>query len=118
MLWIRRMDEVTARPLPGTENANDPFWSPDSRWIGFFSGDKLKKTPAEGGPVQVIANIGNNRGATWGPDDTILFAPGNAGIFRITASGGTATPVTVRGLICGRHRFCGSHFPIRAPYLV
>ena len=49
-LWSRPMDELAARPLPGTEKAQNPFWSPNSRWVGFFSEGKLKKIPAGGGP--------------------------------------------------------------------
>jgi serine/threonine protein kinase len=54
MLWLRSMDQVSAHQLAGTENAQDPMWSPDSRWIGFFADGKLKKVPAGGGAVQVI----------------------------------------------------------------
>ena len=77
LLWRRPLDEVTAQPLPGTEDAQDPFWSPDSRWIGFFAEGKLKRIPAAGGAVQVIVpSIWDARGGTWGRDNTILFANG------------------------------------------
>jgi len=94
MLWMRPLDDVTAHEMPGTENPVDPFWSPDSRWVGFVSEGKLKKTPAAGGPVQMVATAGNPRGASWGPDDTILFASGNTGLFRVASSGGPVTDVT------------------------
>src|SRR5262249_7129467 len=54
MLWVRSIDQVNARQLGGTEEAYDPFWSPDNRWIGFFAEGRLKKVPAAGGPVQII----------------------------------------------------------------
>ena len=94
MLWVRFMEDVTARQLPGTENPSSPFWSPDSRWVGFFADGKLKKTSIDGGPVQVLAAVGANRGATWGPDETILVSSANTGLTRVTSSGGTLTPVT------------------------
>ena len=92
-LWLRSLDAVTAHSLPGTEGAESPFWSPDHRWIGYFADAKLKKIPAGGGPSQVIADAPDNRGASWGPDDTILFAKGSTGILRVSSSGGMVTPV-------------------------
>jgi Tol biopolymer transport system component len=92
-LWLRSLDAVTAHSLPGTEGAESPFWSPDDRWIGYFADGKLKKMPASGGPSQVIANVPDNRGASWGPDDTIIFC-GGTGILRVSSSGGMVTPVT------------------------
>jgi eukaryotic-like serine/threonine-protein kinase len=94
MLWMREMDEVTAHLMPGTEAPASPFWSPDSRWVGFFADGKLKKTPVGGGPVQVLATVAADRGASWGPDDTILISSGNTGLSRVAASGGVVTPVT------------------------
>ena len=93
-LWLRSLDAVTARSLPDTEGADSPFWSPDHRWIGYFADGKLKKVPATGGPSQVIANVPDDRGASWGPDDTILFSRGTTGVLRVSSSGGMVTPVT------------------------
>ena len=93
-LWLRSLDAVTAHPLPGTEGADSPFWSPDNRWIGYFADAKLKKIPAIGGPSQLIAaNASDNRQASWGPDDTIIFARGTTGVLRVPSSGGMVTPV-------------------------
>ena len=92
-LWLRSLDAVTAHSLPGTEGAESPFWSPDNRWIGYFADARLKKMPAGGGPSQVIANAPDNRGASWGPDDTILFARSTTGILRVSSSGGMVTQV-------------------------
>jgi Tol biopolymer transport system component len=94
MLWMRSMDELTSRLLPGTEDPEAPFWSPDSRWVVFFSGGKLKKTPAVGGSVQVLATVRASRGACWGPNDTLLVTSGNAGLFRMSSAGGPLTAVT------------------------
>ena len=94
-LWLRSLDAVTARSLPGTEGAESPFWSPDHRWIGYFADAKLKKISTSGGPSQLIAaNVAENRGASWGPDDTILVSRGTTGILRVSSSGGMITPVT------------------------
>jgi Tol biopolymer transport system component len=96
MLWLRSMDQVSARQLAGTEDAQDPIWSPDSRWIAFFADGKLKKIPAAGGPVQVITQTATDlRGGTWAPNDTILFASGTEPILSVNSAGGTTTPVTV-----------------------
>ena len=94
-LWLRSLDAMTAHSLPGTEGADSPFWSPDHRWIGYFADAKLKKIPASGGPSQVIAaKVPDNRGASWGPDDTILLSRTTAGILRVSSFGGMVTPVT------------------------
>src|SRR5205807_7206899 len=80
ILWLRWIAEVTAQPLPGTEGAVGPFWSPDSRWVGFFAQGKLKKISSAGGAVQAVAEgVPDSRGGTWNRDDTILFAYGNSG---------------------------------------
>ena len=73
-LWLRRLDSMEARALSGSEGAYHPFWSPDSRWIGFFSQNKLKKIEASGGPVQTIcdAQTGQRRGLEPGRRHRIL----------------------------------------------
>jgi serine/threonine protein kinase len=98
MLYVRSLDETTAKPLPGTEGSMYPFWSPDSRWIGFFTGfgaGKLKKIDVAGGPPVTICDAQNARGGTWNADGTIVFAPNATGpIHSVAASGGALTPVT------------------------
>jgi eukaryotic-like serine/threonine-protein kinase len=95
-LWLRSLDQVDARQLAGTENAQDPFWSPDSSWIGFLADGTLKKTSTVGGAVKIITQIRSDfRGATWGARDTILLASGVEGIASVNAAGVTITPVTV-----------------------
>jgi eukaryotic-like serine/threonine-protein kinase len=94
-LWVRPRDSITARRLPGTENAEFPFWSPDSRFLGFFAGGKLKKIAVSGGTVQAICDAPQGRGGTWNEENVILFAPGREhGLFRVAAAGGVPTPVT------------------------
>jgi Tol biopolymer transport system component/tRNA A-37 threonylcarbamoyl transferase component Bud32 len=95
MLWVRSMEQVSARTLPGTEDAQDPFWSPDGRWVGFFAEGKLKKIPAGGGSVQVVSQTATDfRGGTWGPDNTIVFASGTGPVYHVASAGGPATPAT------------------------
>jgi eukaryotic-like serine/threonine-protein kinase len=94
-LYVRALDEVIARPLPGTEGGYYPFWSPDSRSIGFFTTDKLKRLDIDGTSAVSICNSSLGRGGAWNRDGTILAALFyNGGIFRVPASGGTPTPIT------------------------
>ena len=94
-LWLRSLDSLGARQLAGTDDAQDPIWSPDSRWIGFFADGKLKKVSAAGGAVQIIAQTATDfRGGTWSPDGTILFSSGTDPIVSVNAAGGKTTPVT------------------------
>ena len=71
-----------------------PFWSPDSRWLGFFAESKLKKIPVGGGPVQVLADVTDPFGGSWGPDGSIISSRLNSFIFRVSSGGGTVTSVT------------------------
>jgi len=94
-LYLRPLDSLTARPLPGTEGACYPFWSYDSKTIGFFAGGKLKKIDAAGGPAVTLCNAGSGRGGTWNRDGLILFTPESEGpIHRVSSAGGESTPLT------------------------
>jgi Tol biopolymer transport system component len=94
-LWVRSLDSLEARPLPGTENGLHPFWSPDSRFIAFFAGGKLKKIDLGGSPALALADASNGRSGSWNEEGVILFSPTTLEpIHRISAGGGTATPVT------------------------
>ena len=94
-LWVRRMDSFAVQPLAGTDEAMGPFWSPDSRSIGFFAARKLKRVPAAGGAVQTICDASDGRGASWSVDDVIVFAPAPfGGLFRVAATGGAPVAVT------------------------
>src|SRR6266478_4868211 len=96
LLWIRALDTLTPQPLPGTEGGRFPFWSPDSRSIGFFADSKLKRIDVVGGAAQTLVDTSlEPRGATWGRDGTILFTPSTGlPIYRLSATGGTAAPLT------------------------
>ena len=88
-LWVRPLDSTAAQPLAGTDDATFPFWSPDSRSLGFFAQGKLKIIDASGGAVQTLANAPEPRGGAWGPDGTILYTPESlSAMFRIPAAGG------------------------------
>jgi serine/threonine protein kinase len=94
-LWIRPLGALTAQPLAGTEDATYPFWSADSRFVGFFAQSKLKKVDASGGPPQTLCDAPNGRGGTWNRDGVIVFAPDNyRPLYRVSASGGAPIPVT------------------------
>jgi serine/threonine protein kinase len=94
-LWLRKLDTLVARPLPGTERAAMPFWSPDNRSIGFFADAKLKRMDIDGGSVQTLASAPAGAGGAWNRDGTILFSsnPGRP-ILRISAKGGEPAAVT------------------------
>jgi hypothetical protein len=95
MLYVRPLESLKALPLSGTEGATCPFWSPDSRTLGFFASGKLRKIDASGGPPLALADAPLGRGGTWSPKGVIVFAPDQAGpLFRVSAAGGPATPVT------------------------
>jgi Tol biopolymer transport system component len=94
-LWVRALDSPQARALPGTENATYPFWSPDSRFIGFFAQGKIKKIAVSGGPAQTLADAPSGRGATWNQDGVIVFSPAiGVGLSRVSALGGDAVRIT------------------------
>jgi Tol biopolymer transport system component len=90
----RPLDAASAQPLAGTENAGFPFWSPDSRSIGFFADGKLKRMNIAGGPPLTLAEAPNPRGGSWSTQDVIVFAPDLGPLQRVAAGGGTPAPVT------------------------
>ena len=102
VLWVRAMDKLEARALPGTDNVIFPFWSPDSRSLAFFADSKLKTIDLNGGSPLVICDTPQGRGGSWGPDGVILLtAETQAPIIRASANGGT--PVAVTKLDRTRH---------------
>jgi Tol biopolymer transport system component len=117
-LWLRGLSDAgEGRILQRTEGGSFPFWSPDSRSIGFFAGGKLKRIDVQGDLVQVLADKTIlPRGGTWGRDGIILFAPGRyTPLYQIPASGGTPRQVTDPGKSEWGHRWPvfladGKHF--------
>ena len=95
-LYLRRLDELEATPIPGTEDAVAPFLSPDGAWVGFWSGDALRKVGLPGGgPATTICETPvGPYGASWGSNDTIVFAGASGGLWRVSAAGGTPEPLT------------------------
>jgi eukaryotic-like serine/threonine-protein kinase len=97
-LYLRRLDSPAAQPLPGTEGAAFPFWSPDSRWVGFGQIDKLKKIDIQGGPPVTVTDVaeGSFRGGSWSPQGVIVFGTNAGGsILRVAAAGGKVDRATI-----------------------
>jgi Tol biopolymer transport system component len=92
-LWIRSLDSVTARQLPGTEGAWQPFWSPDGRWVAFAAGTTLKKIEVSGDVPRTLAETNGDRGA-WSSQGVILFAGKDGRLYQIPEGGGPAKPAT------------------------
>jgi hypothetical protein len=88
-LWIRSLDALTSQPLAGTDGATHPFWSPDSKFIGFFAGGKLKKIDASGGTAIALCSTGSLRGGTWSHSGVIVFATDR--LYQVSAVGGVPT---------------------------
>lgn len=95
-LWIRPLDSIDVRRLPGTEGSTgDVVWSPDGVWIAFYAGGRLKKVRPEGGPPENIAAIPGFQDGAWGTQGDIVFRPTNRiGLFRVRDTGGSAQPLT------------------------
>jgi len=94
-LYVRSLTEATPRLLPGTEEAFEPFFSPDGRSLGFFKGARgLWRTSVDGGSLLRLADAPVPFGGTWGEDDSVVFTPSlNGGLYRMRASGGDAAPL-------------------------
>ncbi len=90
-LFLRKLDQLQAAPLAGTEGAAYPFFSPNGQWIAFFAGGKLKKVSVVGGAAVSLCDAETARGGTWAEDDTIIFSPtqtSNTTLLRVPAAGG------------------------------
>ena len=98
-LFLRRLDQLDATPLPGTEGAHSPFFSPDGQWIAYFADAKLKKVALSGGAPVTICDTPDGRGGWWAGDKSIVFAPffagtDRGGLLRVSSNGGMPSPVT------------------------
>ena len=93
-IWIRPLDALESRPLPGTEGALRPIWSSDNRSIAFMSGGKLRRVAVSGGPAQTIADAPTGADGTWSEEGVILFdGRPNDPVWRVDATGGIPKPV-------------------------
>jgi Tol biopolymer transport system component len=94
-LWVRSLEQSEAHALPGTDDASLPFWSPDSRSLGFFSQRRLKRVELGGGPARLLTEVSDPRGGTWNRDNVIVYSPNPGdGLFRIPAEGGEPARLT------------------------
>jgi Tol biopolymer transport system component len=110
-LWIQPLDSLTPQPLAGTEGAETLFWSPDSRFIAFGAGGKLKTVAVSGGLVRMLCDAESVKGGTWNRDDMIVFAPNQrTPLYRVAAAGGDATPLTMLDRSRGQNTHRWPHF--------
>ncbi len=94
-LWVRSLDSLNSRIIPQTDDAIFPFWSPDSRFIAFFTQGKLKKVEATSGSPRPICDSADSRGGTWSRNGTILFSPSSSdSLYAVPSEGGTVTRIT------------------------
>ncbi len=107
-IYVRMLNEMEVRALPGTGGGNEPFWSPDGKYVGYFDGGgRMRKIDPAGGSPTTIASVPNPRGGTWNSDGTIVFAPDyQSGLFRVSADG-KGEPVQITTLDSSRNE--GSH---------
>jgi eukaryotic-like serine/threonine-protein kinase len=95
-LYLRRIDQLEAKPIAGTEGGLRPFLSPDDRWVGFWADGKLMKVSVDGGAPEVLCEGQDALGASWGDDNQIVFVPGwTSGLARVPANGGKPETLTV-----------------------
>ena len=94
-LRMRALDQLESVPLRGTEDGEDPFFSPDGAWVGFQGNRALQKVSIQGGPAVTICELpGGLRGAGWGDDDRIVFGIAGSGLFHVAAAGGEPEALT------------------------
>jgi Tol biopolymer transport system component len=102
-LHLRTIQDAETKVLSNTQDATQPFFSPDSRWLAFFAGGKLKKVPTDGGVPVVICDVQGSRGKFWSENGTIVFSPRarGTGIFQVSADGGAAKQITTLDTAAG-----------------
>jgi Tol biopolymer transport system component len=111
-IWLQRLDSFDAQPLPGTEDAQTPMWSPDSRSLAFFTTTRLRKVSVTGAPPQTIATVPGADGS-WGVNGTILYDNGPTdSIMAVPAAGGTPVPAST---VARDERGIGAGWPLMLP---
>ena len=110
-LYRRPLDQLAAAPIPGTEGAALPFFSPDGQWIGFWADATLKKVALAGGEPIVVTSARREAAGSWGDDDSIVFAEFTSGasVFRVPATGGNAQAITKLNASRGADWHWGPH---------
>jgi eukaryotic-like serine/threonine-protein kinase len=94
-IWLRPLNAVESRPLSGTENGSQPFWSPDGRYLGFFAEGKLRKLDWASGTIQTLGDAPDPRGGAWNQNGMIVFSPrADSPLYGVSAEGGVPSPVT------------------------
>src|SRR5713226_8003405 len=95
-LYMRAMDSLEAKPIPGTEGASNPFFSPDGQWIGFFAGGKLRKISVSGGAALILGDAAYSGGASWGSQGMIAFTPtaNVSALQQVPDAGGAPQPLS------------------------
>jgi len=112
-IWLRPLDALESRVIPGTEGALRPFWSPDSRSIAFMAGGKLRRVAVAGGPPQTVGDAPTGADGAWGESGTILFdGRTNDPVWAIEAGGGVAKPIVTPDAAKGER---GAGFPVFLP---
>lgn len=94
-LFLQVLDSLEAKPIEGTEGAAMPFFSPDGHWLGFYAAGRLKKVSITGGAPVTLCAVDFPDGASWGDDDTIVFAGFvSSGLWQVSSAGGAPQPLT------------------------
>jgi Tol biopolymer transport system component len=93
-LWVRDLNGSTSRVIANTDDASEPFWSPDGNAVAFFAAGELKRVSATGGAVAVICDSGAGAGGTWNQNNVIVFSPLNGPLMQVAAGGGRPEPLT------------------------
>lgn len=104
-LWIRALNEPSAKPMPGTEDGQYPFWSQDGKTVGFFNTRRLMRIDLDGSGLQPITDATTARGGAWLEDGRIVFGSYTYGLRVVSATGGEAAPLTKCGPGEGGHRW-------------
>ena len=110
LLYLRPLDSLEAQPIAGSEGAGRPFWSPDSKSVGFGAGGKLKRVNVAGGAPAALCDLSAPRGGSWNGNGVILFAERSSGLMRIPAGGGKPVGVTTINKEAGEQFHYYPHF--------